>query len=91
MDNKIYNAIICIRTDLNQTLRNSVILEELYNGLGPIQDTMLRPDSIIYQQFSQPQSLTPVDELILKLLYHPDMKPGMNATQCEAVIRKLYY
>jgi hypothetical protein len=32
-----------------------------------------------------------VDELILKLLYHPEMLPGMNAAQCEEVIRRLYY
>lgn len=86
----IYDAIICIRNDLDQTLRNSVILEEIYNGLGPIQDTMLRPDSIIFSEFSQPQNLTPMDELILKLLYHPDMKCGMDAAECEAVIRRLY-
>ena len=87
----IYDAIICIRTDLDQYLRNSVILEELYNGLGPIQDTALRPDSIIYAEFSEPQSLTDIDELILKLLYHPELKCGMDAAQCEAIIRKLYY
>ena len=91
MENMIYDAIICCRTDLSQQLRNSVILEELYNGLGPIQDTRLRPDSIIYQEFSQPQWLSSMDELILKLLYHPDIRPGMNANQCEQVIRKLYY
>ena len=32
-----------------------------------------------------------VDWLILKLLYHPDIKCGMNAQQCEEIIRKLYY
>lgn len=90
-DNNIYDCIICIRTDLDQYLRNSVILEEVYNGLGPIQDTMLRPDSIIYQEFAKPQNLTEADELILRLLYHPDMECGMNAEQCEAVIRSLYY
>lgn len=88
---EIYDAIICYRTDLDQHLRNSVILEEIYNGLGPIQDTALRPDSIIYQGFSQPQCLTPMDELILQLLYHPDIRPGMDAQQCEQVIRALYY
>ena len=88
--NEIYDATICIRTDLSQTLRNSVILEELYNGLGPIQDTSLRPDSIIWADFSEPQSLTAADELILKLLYHPDIHPGMDASQCETVIRELY-
>ena len=90
-DNAIYDATICYRTDLDQYLRNSVILEEIYNGLGPVQDTDLRSDSIIYSAFSEPQSLTEIDELILKLLYHPDILCGMNAEECEAVIRELYY
>lgn len=90
-DDEIYDAVICYRTDLYQYLRNSVILEEIYNSLGPVQDTELRPDSIIYSGFSEPQSLTPVDELILKLLYHPNMHCGMNAEECETVIRSLYY
>ena len=90
-DNQIYDAIICVRTDLDQYLRNSVILEELYNCLGPIQDTALREDSLIYAGYSDPQALTQIDQLILALLYHPDMKCGMNSAQCEALIRKLYY
>lgn len=90
-NNEIYDEIICYRTDLEQTTRNSVILEEIYNGLGPIQDTALRQESIIYQGFTTPQWLHPLDELILKLLYHPDIKCGMNAAECEQVIRKLYY
>lgn len=87
----IYNAIICCRTDLSQVLRNSVILEEIYNGLGPIQDTQLRPDSIIYSGYSEPQHLTDIDELILKLLYHPQLQCGMTAAECENAIRQLYY
>jgi len=89
-NNMIYDATICIRTDLNQHLRNSVILEELYNGLGPIQDTSLRPDSLIYAGFSEPQDLTEADTLILRLLYHPWMVCGMDADQCERVIRAIY-
>ena len=89
--NAIYDGVICVRTDLHRTLRTSVTLEELYNGLGPIQDTMLRPDSIAYQEFSEPQELTKEDELILNLLYHPQIQCGMNAAECEAVIRNLYY
>ena len=89
--NQIYDATICYRTDLDQYVRNSVILEEIYNGLGPVQDTWLRSDSIIYAGYSTPQYLTSVDWLLLKLLYHPDMKCGMTASQCEEVIRSLYY
>lgn len=87
----IYDAVICYRTDIDQHLRNSVILEEIYNGLGPIQDTDLREDSIIFSGFSTPQQLTGLDELILKLLYHPSMKCGMDAAECEEVIRQIYY
>ena len=90
-DNEIYDAIICYSTDINQYVRNSVILEEIYNGLGPVQDTSLRSDSIIYSEFSDPQSLTEIDELLLKLLYHPRMQCGMDSVVCETVIRKLYY
>lgn len=90
-NNEIYDAIICYRTDLYQQLRNSVILEEIYNGLGPVQDTDLRTDSIIYSGFSEPQELTQIDELLLRLLYHPQMMCGMNAASCETVIRQLYY
>ncbi|MBQ5866673.1 MAG: DUF2927 domain-containing protein [Oscillospiraceae bacterium] len=90
-DNAIYQEVICIRTDLAQEVRNSVIMEEIYNGLGPVQDTILREDSLIWQGYSIPQELTAVDELILKLLYHPAIARGMNALDCEEVIRTLYY
>ena len=90
-DQQIYKATICIRTDLDQYVRNSVIMEEIYNGLGPIQDTELRSDSLIWSGYSTPQSMTQVDMLIMKLLYHPNIRCGMNAQQCEKVIRELYY
>lgn len=89
--NAIYNENICIRTDLTQNVRNSVIQEEIYNGLGPVQDTQLRQDSLIYTGYSQPQEPTQIDMLLLKLLYHPDIECGMDAEECAEVIRTLYY
>lgn len=88
---RIYQGTICVRNDMEQELRNSVLQEEIYNGLGPVQDTDLRTDSLIFSGFSMPQSMTEVDELIMKLLYHPQIQCGMDAQQCEAVIRQLYY
>ena len=88
---QIYDAIICIRHDIDQNIRSSVILEEIYNGLGPIQDTAIREDSIIYQYGSEVLALSDMDWLLLKLLYHPDMRCGMDAAEAEAVIRALYY
>jgi hypothetical protein len=91
MNNEIYDATICYRNDIDQYIRNSVILEEIYNGLGPLQDTSLRTDSICFSGYSTPQSLTEVDELILKLLYHPEIRCGMNKEQCAQVIQSLYH
>ena len=89
--NEIYDADICYDINTDQYTRNSVILEEIYNGLGPVQDTSLRSDSIIYAEYSAPQELTEIDKLLLTLLYHPRIECGMDAAACEAVIRELYY
>ena len=89
--NTIYDCTICIRTDIDQEVRNSVILEEIYNALGPAQDTDLRQESIIYSGYSIPQALHPIDQVILQLLYHPAMACGMTIDQCDTIIRQLYY
>ena len=89
--NRIYDATICYREDMTGPVRRSVILEEIYNGLGPVQDTNLRENSLIWSGYGEVQELTAVDELILKLLYHPSLRCGMNAAECEAAIRELYY
>lgn len=88
---QIYECKIRYRETMTEPLRRSVILEEIYNGLGPIQDTVLRADSISYQYYAEPQELSDVDKLILRLMYHPQMQPGFNAEQAAQVIRQLYY
>ena len=90
-DDRIYDSTICIATYLEGTQRRSVLLEELYNGSGLSQDTILRTDSLIYAYCDDAQWMTPVDQLLLMLLYHPQIQPGMDAAQCEQVIRTLYY
>jgi hypothetical protein len=90
-NDEIYDSVICIRNDIGQELRNSVIMEEIYNSLGPIQDTSLRSDSIIYSGFSSPQEMTDIDMLILRLLYHPSIRCGMNKEECKQIISKIYY
>ena len=88
--NEVHTASIGYRTDIDQITRSSILIEEVVNMLG-ISDTLLRPDSIIASEYSEPQALTEIDEVILKLLYHPDIRCGMDAAQCEEVIRQLYY
>ena len=88
--NDIYTGRIGYRTDISQEIRNSVILEEVINLLG-FNDTVLREDSIVYQYSSDATQLSETDWVLLKLLYHPDIRCGMNYEECQAVLEQLYY
>lgn len=88
--NELYDARIGYRTDIPQRDRCSIILEEIVNCLG-ITDTIRRSDSIVYQDSNDNLQPSDMDWLILKLLYHPDIQCGMDAQQCEQIIRELYY
>jgi len=88
--NEIYTAQIGYRTDIDQTARSSILVEEIVNALG-ITDTILRTDSIVYQYSDDNMTLSEVDWLLLKLLYDPAIQCGMNADRCAAVIETLYY
>lgn len=88
--NELYHGRIGHRTDIPQTERSSIIVEEIINTLG-ITDTVLREDSIVYQYSNENLTLSDVDWVILKLLYDPAIESGMDKDACEAVIRQLYY
>lgn len=88
--NDIYTANIGYRTDITQAVRNSVLLEEVINGLG-ITDTVLREDSIVYQYSDSNTTLSDMDWLILKLLYHPSMPFGADSAAVRRCIAELYY
>ena len=88
--NELHTARIGIRTDIPQSDRSSIIPEEIINSLG-ISDSILRPDSIVYQFSNENLSLSDVDWLILKLLYHPDIHCGMSMEDCHRVLSELYH
>lgn len=88
--NELHTAQIGYRTDLDQTTRNSVLVEEIINALG-ISDTVLRPDSIVYQYSNDNLHLSDEDLVILKLLYDPAVRCGMDAADCAAIVRERYF
>jgi len=88
--NDIHTGRIGYRTDLAQEVRTSVILEEIINVLG-ISDTVLRPNSIVYQYSDANTELSNVDWVIVKLLYNRAIECGMNTDQCTKIIKELYY
>jgi hypothetical protein len=88
--NDIYEGTIGYCTDMADEVKDSVLLEEIVNCLG-IGDSTLREDSIVYQYGSSVTNLSKMDWLIIRLLYNPRIRCGMDIAQCEEVIRELYY
>ena len=87
--NEIYTANVGYRTDIDQSTRTSVLIEEIINMLG-VSDTVLRTDSIVYQYSNDNLALSDEDWLILKLLYHPAIRPGMGAEECQRILAEIY-
>lgn len=86
----ITDGSVYIRSDIDQTLRNSVILEELYQILGPTTDTVIREDSII-NQYGDALELSKIDKIIIAMLYNKNITYGMDTVKTEEVIREIYY
>lgn len=86
---RITRAEIGIASDVtSQKERNHLIMEELIGvfGLGNDQDDY--SDSIVYQPWTTTQELSDVDWLMMNMLYHPDVTPGMSWSQFERVTRQ---
>ncbi len=82
----IHSATIGFRTDLTQSKRNAVIIEELTQMLGLLNDTYRHPESIFYQGPHEPQWYTDLDWILVQLLYHPLIKPGMTYEECATIL-----
>ena len=88
--NYIYEGHIGYRNTMDDSVRISVLKEEVINLLG-ITDTETREDSITYQYSSTNNELSEMDWIIIHILYHNDIKSSMNSDECHEVIRKIYY
>lgn len=78
----ITKAVIYVETQ--QTIRTEqkhVLREELTQGLGLLNDLKYYPESIFFQAQSIGDSFSNFDRELIRLLYHPDFYPGMDAVQ----------
>jgi Protein of unknown function (DUF2927) len=82
-----YNrAVALIRDEHPDLVRRACIHEEIAQGLGLANDS---PDArpSIFNDDDEFALLTNHDELLLKMLYDPRLKPGMTAAQARPVTR----
>jgi len=82
------SAVAVIRAELPDLTRLSCYHEELAQGLGlPNDSPQARPT--IFNDSEEFALLTRHDELLLRMLYDPRLRPGMRAPEARPIIRRL--
>lgn len=91
---EIYSAKIFI--DITEPIESqkSIILEEITHSLGLLNDSEKDPNSIFYEKQYENDNLifeySINDVELIKLLYHPDIKSGLNKNQVEKTIKRIF-
>lgn len=81
-------AVAVIRAELPPLLRTSCIHEELAQGMGLANDSPgARPS--IFNDDEEFALLTRNDELLLRILYDPRLRPGMSEAEAAPIVRRI--
>lgn len=81
-------AVAVIRAELPPLLRTSCIHEELAQGMGLANDSPgARPS--IFNDDEEFALLTRHDELLLRILYDPRLRPGMSEAEAAPIVRRI--
>lgn len=88
-NSSVYNrAFIVIRAEHPDLLRLSCIHEELAQAMGlPNDSPQARPS--IFNDDEEFALLTRQDELMLRLLYNPALRPGMTVPEARPIVERL--
>ncbi len=82
------SAIAIIRTEHPDLQRRSCVHEEVAQGLGlPNDSPAARPS--IFNDDEEFALLTTHDEMLLSMLYNPNLRPGMTADEARPTVRLL--
>ncbi|MGB5559933.1 MAG: DUF2927 domain-containing protein [Paracoccaceae bacterium] len=83
-DGVISNALAIVRAEHSEMMRRMCFHEEIAQGLGLFNDSpRARPS--IFNDDEEFGRLTTHDEMLLRILYDPRMRPGMSAAEAEAM------
>lgn len=81
-------ALAVVRAEHPDLLRLSCYHEEIAQGLGLANDSPAARPSI-FNDDEEFGLLTTQDELLLRLLYDPELAPGMTFDQAEPIVRRI--
>lgn len=80
---EIIRAVIIIESDIDQDLKNSVVLHEIFHMIGFYGHSF--SNISVINQIGEPVSrLSAVDTLSFKMLYHPEIPIGMDHHEMDA-------
>lgn len=92
-NNEIYKASIFINSSKSMEFQKSAIIEEIVQALGFGNDSEIYSNSIFYQSKYRVKTpileLTEFDKMLIKLLYHPKMKVGLDRIKTDKTLRKI--
>ncbi len=81
-------AVAVIRAEQPDIMRLACLQEEIAQGLGLANDSPeARPS--IFNDDEEFALLTRHDELLLRILYDPRLKPGMDAATAAPIVREI--
>mgnify|MGYP003625841120 CR=1 FL=1 len=81
-------AFAVIRAEHPDLINLSCLHEEITQGLGlPNDSPQARPS--IYNDDQEFALMTPMDELMLRMLYDPRLKPGMSVSEARPIVQKI--
>ena len=80
-------VIIPVERARGRGLMNSCIAEETTQALGLLNDAEV--PGTLFNDRGAARDLTPLDELLVRLLYYPRLKPGMRRHEALAVAREV--
>ncbi|MFD1882915.1 DUF2927 domain-containing protein [Paracoccus pacificus] len=82
------HAVAVLRAELPPLMMRSCIHEELAQGMGLVNDSPLARPSI-FNDDEEFALLTPHDEMLLKMLYDPRLKPGMTPAEAAPIVQTI--
>ena len=81
LGNIFRTRVLVSTTDLTQEERNHIIREEVTQQMGLMSDSFSYEDSMFYQGWTTTHEYSMLDELVIELLYLPEVEVGMNTDQ----------
>lgn len=73
----------------NTTEQKHLLREELTQSLGLAKDSPRYMESIFQSAWTTTTTYAPIDEDLIRLLYHPDMSVGLNTYQVDEVLKDI--